>query len=373
MNLENIFCPNIECPARGQSGRGNINVHSVKEKRCYCQVCEKTFSVSPGSIFYRLKTEPQTVILVLTLLAYGCPVQAIVVAFGLDERTVKRWWIRAGEHCQRVHEQVVGGSQLDLQQVQADEIKIKLVGGVLWMALALMVPTRLWLGGVISRQRDQGLIQSLADQIRRVAVCRPLLLAVDGLTSYVGAFQRAFRSPLPRWGQPGRCQLRPWSEIAIVQVVKQRANGSLSIVRRIVQGTSQQVTDLLQTSQTGGQINTAFIERLNATFRQRLPWLARRSRNLARQPETLQAGMFMVGCIYNFCTYHDSLRVAFYLAQGGQRWLQRTPAIAADLTDHRWTIEELFNFKVPPPRWTPPKRRGPMSDHTKHLLKQWCN
>lgn len=53
--------------------------------------------------------------------------------------------------------------------------------------------------------------------------------------------------------------------------------------------------------------------------------------------------MFIVGCIYNFCIYHDSLQIAFYLAKGGQRWLQRIPAIAAGLTDHLWTIEELFS------------------------------
>jgi transposase-like protein len=372
MNLKQIFCPNIDCPARSQCDRGNISVHSNQEKRCYCNVCDKTFSVTKGSIFYRLKTDPHTIVLVITLLAYGCPVQAIVVAFGFDERTVKTWWQRAGQHCQRVHEYVVGQSQLALHQVQADEIKIKTQGGVIWMAMAMMVSTRLWLGGVISRHRNQTLIQSLANQIRVMALCRPVLLAVDGLASYVGAFQRAFRSPVPRWGQPGRCQLRPWSEVAIVQVVKQRLNGQLTILRRIVQGSTEQVTGLLQASQGGGKINTAFIERLNATFRQRLAWLARRSRNLARQPQTLQAGMFIVGCIYNFCTYHDSLRVAFCLAKGGQRWLQRTPTIAAGLTDHRWTMEELFNFKVPPPRWTPPKRRGRPSKQTLQLIEQWC-
>jgi hypothetical protein len=241
------------------------------------------------------------------------------------------------------------------------------------MAMAMMVPSRLWLGGVISRRRDQALIQNLVDQIRAVALCRPLLLAVDGLASYVGAFQRAFRSPVPRRGQVGRCQLRPWSDIAIVQVIKHRLDGHLSIVRRIVQGCPDQVTTLLQLTQSGGKINTAFIERLNATFRQRLAPLARRSRNLARQPETWQAGMFVVGCIYNLCTYHDSLRVAFYLVQGGQRWLQRTPAIVAGLTDHRWTIEDLFSFKVPPPRWSPPKHRGRPSRQTLQLIQQWCS
>jgi hypothetical protein len=93
---------------------------------------------------------------------------------------------------------------------------------------------------------------------------------------------------------------------------------------------------------------------------------------LARQPDTLLAGMYVVGCLYNFCTYHKSLRVSFLLSHRSQRWLQRTPAIAAGLTDHLWTIEELFHFKVPPPPWTPPKRRGRPSQHTLQLIEQWC-
>jgi len=240
------------------------------------------------------------------------------------------------------------------------------------MALAIMVSTRLWLGGAVSVHRDLDLIQALANQIKAVALCRPLLLAVDGLASSVTAFRNSFRTPVPRWQrEKGRPKLFSWPQIAIVQVVKKRTEGQLTITRRIVQGGQEMVASLIHQTQGQGMINTAFIERLNATFRQRLACLARRSRNLARQPETLQAGMFIVGCLYNFCTYHDSLRVAFYLAKGGQRWLQRTPAIAAGLTDHLWTMEELFNFKFPPPRWTPPKRRGRPSQQTLQLIEQW--
>ena len=297
MNLATIFCPNLDCLARGQTGRGNVQVHSHKEKRCYC---------------------------------------------------------------------------LELQQVQADEIKVKRQGGYIWMAMAMMVSSRLWLAGVISPQRDRHLIQAVVDQAQVIALCRPLLVAVDGLASYVTAFQRAFRSPLPRHGQPGRCRLCAWSELAIVQVVKQRVDGQLTIVRRCVQGSAEQVTRLLTVSQGGGHINTAFIERLNATFRQRLPWLTRRCRYLARQPETLQASMFVLGCVYNFCTYHHSLRLALHLPHRRRRWLHRTPAIAAGLTDHRWSIAELFEFRVPPPRWSPPKRRGRHSKHTLQLINHWC-
>lgn len=371
MNPEEIFCPNIDCPAKGQQGCGNISIHSGQEGRYWCKVCEKSFVATKGTIFYRLKSNPVRVMLVISLLAYGCPVQAIVAAFGLDERTVKRWWQRAGEHCQQVHEHLVEGSQFDLEQVQADEIKVKIQGGSIWMAMAMMVSTRLWLGGVISPHRDKALIQSLADKVRTMALCRPLLVAVDGLPSYVKAFQRAFRSKLPRHGQLGRCQWRSWPELMMVQVVKTRTPGKFNVTRRIVQGCTQQIAHLIQSSQGQGGINTAFIERLNATFRQRLNVLARRTRTLAAMPQTLQSGMYVVGCLYNLCTYHQSLRISFALSQRSQRWLRRTPAIAAGLTDHRWTIEELFAFKVPPPRWSPPKRRGRPSKHTLRLIELW--
>jgi hypothetical protein len=160
-------------------------------------------------------------------------------------------------------------------------------------------------------------------------------------------------------GKRGRPALLAWADIAIVQVVKNRTRGTFSIQRRIVQGTQGAIVHLLKVSQGIGVINTAFIERLNATFRQRLACLARRSRALARSPDPLQAAMFLLGSVYNFCTYHQSLRLPLLIGSHAQRhWVQRTPALAAGLTDHRWSVLELLTFKVPPPPFVPPKRRG---------------
>jgi hypothetical protein len=162
-----------------------------------------------------------------------------------------------------------------------------------------------------------------------------------------------------RTGRPGRPRLRPWDDIYIAQVVKQYAQKRVvGVVRRIVQGSSQQVQTLLEQTQGGGQINVAYIERLNATFRSRIAALVRRGRALARQTHTLQQAMYLMGTVYNFCTYHKSLRVPIYLPGHRRRWIRRTPAIAAGITDHRWTVEELLSFRVPLPPWRPPKRRG---------------
>jgi hypothetical protein len=71
-------------------------------------------------------------------------------------------------------------------------------------------------------------------------------------------------------------------------------------------------------------VDYAFIERLNAIFRQRIPPLACRSRNLAQQAETLVAGMYLVGCFYNFCDYHHSLRLKLSVGSFGYHWVPRT-------------------------------------------------
>lgn len=366
MNPQQVFCVNPECCAKGQTDKGNIGIHSREEKRYICHVCKETFSESKGGFFYRLHTEPKTVVLVLTLLTYGCPQQAIVKGFGFDERTVKRWWERAGEHCRAVHEQKVEQSQMDLGQVQADEIKVKVQGGFVWMALCMCVTSRLWLAGAVSPQRNLSLIKRMVAKLPKMALQRPLLLAADGFSSYVTAFRSAFRSPL-HTGQVGRPKLIPWSDVAIVQVVKRRTAPLWQIRRLIVQGTTDLVDSLLTLTQGGGVINTAFIERLNATFRQRLTVLARRSRCLARYAQTLSSGMYILGCFYNFCDPHQSLR----LPQSHSSSRLRTPAMAAGLSAHVWTPLELFSLKLPPPPWTPPKRRGRLSKETLLLIEKW--
>jgi transposase-like protein len=137
MDPKSVFCPEPGCPFGGEVGQGNITIQSQKENRYRCKACRKTFSARKGTIFYRKKTPVEVLTVVLTLLAYGCPIQAVVVAFGLDERTVTAWLLQAGSHCQVLHEREVQSGRVELEHVQADEMWIKRVGGKLWLAMAL--------------------------------------------------------------------------------------------------------------------------------------------------------------------------------------------------------------------------------------------
>lgn len=245
------------CGAEGKHGA--IGVHSRHERRYRCKPCGCTFSETQGTAYYRLKKRA-VFGTVITLLAYGCPVQAVMAAYGLSDKTVRDWAKRAGQHCEGVHEQTVMRRQWDLEHIQADEIQVSAQGGILWMALVMVVSTRLWLGSAVSTTRGKDLIETCVRYAARCALCRPLLLAVDGLNMYLNA--------------------------------------------------------------------------------------AGRSRALVRCPQTLIQAMFLQGCVYNFCTPHASLALLLYLPRQRRRWVRRTLAMAAGLTDHCWSVPELLHFRL---------------------------
>ena len=104
MNPQRQCCHNAHCEHRGLYDKSNIGVHSQKDKRYICHRCGKTFAETITTPLYRKQYEHTFIAQMVSLLAYGCPVQAIVATYNLDERTVGAWQKESGEHCRRVHE-----------------------------------------------------------------------------------------------------------------------------------------------------------------------------------------------------------------------------------------------------------------------------
>src|ERR687883_1680927 len=326
---ERAVCPNPACNATGR-----IGIHSHTQRRYKCHACGKTFAETVGTPLYGLKTSLWVVRIVVTLLAFGCPIPAIVAAFTLDERTVADWQQKAGQHAKQVQEQVVCQGQVELGQVQGDELYVKTQRGTVWMATAMCVFSRLFVWGAVAPARDTTLIRQVVQHVRAAArIGQPILWAVDGFAAWTKAILTVFRDPL-RTGQRGRPPLVVWSELHSVQVIKRRRGRTLTAVeRRLAHGCLRCAEAVMQATQVGlGVINTAYIERLNATFRTWLPALTRRSRTPARAVAHLEAAMFWLGAVYNFCRVHTTLN--------------GTPAMAADLTDHVWSVDELLRYRV---------------------------
>ncbi|MDQ5852624.1 MAG: hypothetical protein M3380_11260 [Chloroflexota bacterium] len=326
---ELAVCPN---PACGASHR--IGAHSQQERRYKCHACGGTFAETVGTPLYGLKHPTWLVVLVLTLLAYGCPIPAIVAAFTLDERTVADWHHKAGQHAKQVQDELVCQGRVDLGQVQGDELYVKTQRGTVWMATAMCVFSRLFVWGAVAKERDTTLISQVVQQVRAAARrAQPILWAVDGFAAWPKAIRQVFRDPV-HTGKRGRPRLAAWADLHIVQVVKHYRGRRLSgVERHLAHGCLRCAEAIMHATQVGlGVVNTAYIERLNATFRTWLPALTRRSRTPAREVAHVETAMFWMGAIYNFCRVHTTLA--------------GTPAMAADLTDHVWSVDELLRFRV---------------------------
>jgi transposase-like protein len=357
MDATKQFCPNSECKSRGEIGQGNIVIHSRKRLRYQCKTCGRTFNYRTGTAIEGLHKPTELFTTVTSLLAYGCPIQAIVYTYQLDERTVADWQDRAGKHCEKVHQAKIEQGELDLKHVQADEIRVKGKGSIFWMGLAMMVPTRLWLAGDVSKTRDSKLTDRLMQQVRKC--CKGLsnlLVCTDGFAAYPKSIIKAFREKVKEKPGPGAPKKVIWPNLHIGTVIKCAEKMHLKEVkRRMAHGTEEKAQELLKLSNGGNVINTSFIERLNGTFRERLASLTRKSRHASEKEQSYHTGMYLVGTVYNFCIPHHELSKS--IAKGGLG-SPCTPAMASGVTSRVWSVLDLVTYKIPPPPWTIPKKRG---------------
>jgi len=298
-----------------------------------------------------LRKPTELIVIVVTLLAYGCPIQAIVHAYGLDERTIASWRDRAGQHCQQVHQALIEQGSLDLGQVQADEIRVKGRAMIAWMGLSLMASTRLWLGGVVSRTRDSLLADRMMQQVRACSqtMCA-VLLCTDGWAAYPNSIKRAFREKVKQTVGRGRACLVVWPDLCIATVIKRTAKKRVvEVTRKLSWGTLAHAQQLLKSTVGCNEFNTSLIERFNATMRERLASLTRKCRHAAHRLEALETGMYLIGCTYNFCFPHHELSNAKHFG------FACTPAMAAGVTDHIWTVQEVVTYQIAPAPWVAPR------------------
>lgn len=117
MDPQERSCHNERCWAYARAGEGHIVIHSRKERRYKCKRCHKTFSETKGTAFHRAHKSHELMVTAVTLLAYGCPVRAIVAAFSLDERTIARGQRESGHQCRRLHELIIQAGGVLLEHV----------------------------------------------------------------------------------------------------------------------------------------------------------------------------------------------------------------------------------------------------------------
>jgi hypothetical protein len=167
-------------------------------------------------------------------------VPAAVAAFGLDERTAADWRREAGGRCEAVHRHHPRSRPLDPAHARADELYAKRQGGRSWVAMAMAVPSRLRLGGVLSPIRNMAPIRGSADVVRPAwPPGTAPLVRVGGPSSYATAPRRAFREGAPT-GRRGRPPCRLPEGAWLARVIKSRSGRRLpDVARRAAWGTPE--------------------------------------------------------------------------------------------------------------------------------------
>jgi IS1 family transposase len=323
-----------------------------------------------NTIFYRKQAPAETIWQVLKALAEGLGIRATARVFDLDPKTVGQWLCQAAEHMEQVSHYLI--HDLHLRQVQVDELWA-LLGrqdveehsqqkqrAKRWVWVGTDPVSKLMLAYVVG-DRSQATAQWLIHAIVLLLApgCIPLFIS-DQWGAYAIALLTHFghwvqiprryprgRRPKPRW--------QPLPDLHYAQVVKQRVKGRVvSVTHRVVYGGQEAVQAILQQSGVGKVINTAFIERLNLSIRQHVAALGRKVLSLVKGEDGLTDQLSLWQAYYNFCLPHTALRVLLPQPQptkgcgSPKKWQQRTPAMAAEVTDRIWRLEELLLLRVPP-------------------------
>jgi len=363
-------------------GRGNLRANGHPSggpwRQFHCTACDGYFLETHGTIFHGKRAAVELIVRVLACLAEGLGIRATARVFEVAPTTVLQWLVEAAEQLRAFSAHFL--CNLHLEQLQLDELYAVLrdlkAGAIsdnealkrlersrhwVWTA---MDPTSKLLVVVEVGSRTLAMAQRVVHQVTEVLAlgCVPLFVT-DGLKDYGTALLTHFgqwRHPERRQGTGPRPQPRwmPLPALLYAQVVKSyRRRRLVGVAHRVVFGTRLAVEQIL--ARCGWTINTAFVERLTLDIRQRVAAIGRRVNTLCQGEAGLRDQLTLFQVYHNFVLPHASLRQprAARLATNGRGsakvWQPCTPAMAAGLTDHVWSLKAVLLCRVPP--WPQPQ------------------
>lgn len=366
-------CPNPECPHYRRMQQGNVSAiatyltHSGKRRIFRCHTCATHFAETRETVFFDLRTSEEKVMMALKMLLVRVDLAGICFVLGVTEETVLAWLRRAAHQAEAINRHLL--RDLPVTQVQLDEMwnfierkharETDATGeslpdgadGRQWVWISFAPAFRLMIAAVVGPRTLDTAKEVVAATKARVAGIPAFFR--DGFTCYLAALIAAFHvvTTFARTGKRGRPRkplYEPHPELVYGQLVKEKRQGKLrTLSTRIVLG-AERLTQL------GLTISTALVERVNLTWRQALAPLARKTSSFCKDRERMRQRVVFFQAFYNVARPHMSLRQPLPLQERTRqgairlRWRDRTPAMAAALTDHVWTFRELLTAKFEP-------------------------
>jgi IS1 family transposase len=375
------FCPYPDCAYEGWVGLGNLCANGHPNggpwRQLLCVACHRYFLETLGTLLHGKRTSVDLIVRVIACLAEGLGIRGTARVFEVDPNTVLQWLVEAAEQLRTFSQHFL--HDVRVRQVQLDELfallsavkdgKVSAAEAIerlerspQWVWAAVDPESKLLLAIDVG-DRTLAMAQRVVHQVAQILApdCAPLFLT-DGFREYMTALLTHYGHwvQLPRrqaTGPAPKLRWMPLPQLLYAQVVKTvRRRRLVDVKHRVVFGSLEAVNHLL--APLGWHINTAFVERINLTIRQHVAAVGRRVSTLCKGAAGLRQQLVLYQVYYNFCLPHASLRLPLPQPEpthghgSAKRWQPRTPAMAAGLTDHVWSLREVLLFRVPP--WPQP-------------------
>jgi IS1 family transposase len=342
-------CPHAGCDYRGWLGLGHLRANGHPSGGPWRQLswrsCHGYFLETQGTLLHGKRLSEW-------LAEAAAQLEACTSYFLCDMHVTQR----------QLDELYAVSRALKTGEISADAALKRLAGARPWVWTAIDPVSKVRLAiavGPRTVEMAQRVVHQVAQRI--ASSCMPLWLS-DGVTGYLpailghcGVWQQPERTraqgpaPKPRW--------RPLPGVLYAQVGKQyRRKRMVGVKHRVVFGTRGAIAQVL--SVYGGKINTAFVERLPLDIRQRVAAIGRRVNTLCQDEDGLQHQLAVFHAYHNVVLPHARLRQPLRIPEptngtgSAKRWRPCTPAMAAGLTDHVWTLRDVLLLRVPP--WPQP-------------------
>jgi hypothetical protein len=362
-------------------GLGNLRANGHPNggpwRPCHWTACTGYFPEHHGTLCHSKRVSVDLIVHVIGCLAEGLGLRGTARVFEVDPTTVLHWLTAAAEHLRAFAPYFL--HDLHLTQVQLDElyaVRSALKEGTVSEEEALERLSRSppWVWAAIDPEskflltidvgaRSGAMAQRVVHQVVQVwAPGGVPLFLTDGCKEYT----TALLAHCGEWGQPPRRQATgpapkprwmPVPQLLYAQVVKTvRRRRLVDVQHRVVFGTLEAVNQML--APLGWHINTAFVERLNLSIRQHIAAVGRRVSTLCKGEDGVRQQLALYHVYSNCCLPHARVRqpmpqpVPTKGTGSAKQWRPCTPAMAAGLTEHVWSLREVLLYRVPP--WPQP-------------------
>ena len=376
MDTRTCYCRNPNCVSYGRAtSQASLRPFGNHRRapRLQCSQCGRLVWARSGTAYAGIRTPEATYRLGAKLLAEGLAIRATGRILEVDKDTVCQWVPRLGQHCLRV--MAFFFRNLHITECQLDELwtfvrkkeghldpveQVLGLYGDAWTWIAFAPACKLVVTWVVGKR-------TLAEAKRLIKRLKTSLdghipfFTSDELPHYADALLDQYGEvyqPLKRPGR-GRPPLPykvPPTDLLYAVVVKRREHGRIvEVSTEVVYGSPDRIGEVLHVSPTSTAISTYGVERNNLTIRQHSRRMGRKVNAFSKDRDYLKYQLALAFAYYHFVVPHRGLRQRLEQPQptngrkgSPKKWVERTPAIAAELTDHIWTMDELLSFRVPP-------------------------